>query len=52
MFFAQSTAKGHIRAKQNIGLFLPQLHTLINELLHLPSLMIAEKLGEGGGEGR
>ena len=35
MFYAQSTAKGHIRAKQNV--FLPQKKGLLNTEIYRPS---------------
>ena len=38
MFYAQSTAKGHIRAKLNV--FLPQANILIHYVLHIPPLRI------------
>ena len=34
MFYAQSSAKGHIRVKQNA--FLPQVNMLIHDLIHIP----------------
>ena len=45
MFYAQSTAKGQIRVKQNV--FQPQVTILIHYLIHIPPLRIAlEKFGE------
>ena len=38
MFYAQSTAKGQIRAKQNV--FLPQVKIPIHNLKHIPPLKI------------
>ena len=45
MFYAQSTAKGHIRVKQNV--FLPQVKLLIHYLKH-SIVEDLEKLGENG----
>ena len=36
MFYAQSTAKDHIRAKQNV--FLPQVQILIHNLIYIPAV--------------
>ena len=43
MFYAQSTAKGHMRVKQNA--FLPQVTIIIHYLIHIPPLKIWRKLG-------
>ena len=40
MAYAQSTAKGHITAKQNA--FLSQVKILIHNLIHIPLLRIGE----------
>ena len=40
MFYAQSTAKGYRKAKQNV--FLPQINILIHYVIHIPPLEIAE----------
>ena len=45
MFYAQSTAKGHIKAKLNV--FLPQVHILIYYLIHIPPV---QTFGEIGGD--
>ena len=38
MFYARSTAKGHIRTKPNA--FLPQVRNLIHYSIHIPLLRI------------
>ena len=54
LFYAQSTTKGHIRAKQNVFLqvniliqhvFLPQVNILIHYFIHIPPLRIGEIWG-------
>ena len=42
--YAQSTAKGHIRVKQNV--FLPQVTILIHYLIHNPPMRIGEIWGK------
>ena len=42
MSYAQSTAKGHIRAKENV--FLPQVQIRIHYLKHIPPLKIWRNL--------
>ena len=44
MFYAQSTAKGRIRATQNV--FLPKAQILIHYSIHIPPLRIGEMFGE------
>ena len=43
MVYSQSTAKRHIRAKQNV--FLPQVQILLYYLKHIPPLMIEDIRG-------
>ena len=38
MFYAQSTATGHIREKENV--FLPQVQILIHYLIHIPHQLV------------
>ena len=44
MIYAQSTAKGHTREKQNV--FLSQVKILIHYLIHIPPLRIGDILGK------
>ena len=44
MFYAQSTAKGHMRVKRNV--FLPQVQNVIHCLTHMPQLMIGKMKGK------
>ena len=42
--YAQSTVKGHIRAKENV--FVPQVKIVIHYLTHIPPLRIGEIWGK------
>ena len=44
IFYAQTTAKGHIRAKQNV--FLPQENIVVHYFIHIPPLRIGEMWGK------